>query len=237
MNTITQRIKEYNQGRNPDLLLDSTHTSPVTNEEKEEVTNMINDWAVKHTNPPFYKVLGVAHRIAGIGSLGVERYVILIEGKGSPHENHLLDLKAEGNSSLEPYLKLRQPQWSSQAERVVTIQRSIQSVPPALLAAVDMAHKPYSLRELQPREDKVDFTTFTSKFSQFEQLARTVAQVTAWGQFQSGGRLGSAIVSDLMAFAKTPGWRKKLLLYAQTYAVKVVEDYQEFCEDYERGPL
>jgi uncharacterized protein (DUF2252 family) len=106
-----------------------------------------------------------------------------------------------------------------------------------LLAAVDMAHKPYTLRELQPREDKVDFSTFTGKFPQFEQLARTVAQVTAWGQFQSGGRLGSAIVSDLIEFAKALGWRKEMLLYAQSYAGKVVNDYQEFCEDYEHGSL
>jgi len=35
----------------------------------------------------------VARRIAGTGSLGVERYVLLIEGKGSPDGNYLLDLK------------------------------------------------------------------------------------------------------------------------------------------------
>lgn len=220
-----------------DIHIDTTHISPATGAEKAQVTRAIDEWAIKHTNPPFFKVLGVAHRIAGIGSLGVDRYVILIEGKGSPHENHLLDLKADGLSSLEPYLKLPQPLWNSHAERVVSIQRFIQAMPPALLAALEMAHKPYTLRELQPMEDKVDFTSFIGKFRQFEQLGRTVAQVTAWGQFQSGGRQGSAIASELMDFAKTAGWRKILLRYTQKYAEKVVEDYKEFCVAYESGPL
>jgi uncharacterized protein (DUF2252 family) len=110
-------------------------------------------------------------------------------------------------------------------------------MPPALLAAVEMAHKPYTLRELQPIEDKVDFQSFTGKFPPFEQLGCAVAQVVAWGQFQSGGRLGSAIVSELMDFAKAPGWRKELLRYAQAYAEKVVDDCLEFRADYEGSAL
>jgi uncharacterized protein (DUF2252 family) len=44
-------------------------------------------------NPAFYEVLDVARRIAGTASLGIDRYVILIHGKGSPDRNYLLDLK------------------------------------------------------------------------------------------------------------------------------------------------
>jgi uncharacterized protein (DUF2252 family) len=219
------------------LLINGTHTSPVNDAERAEVTALINKWGANHTNPQFFKVLDVAHRIAGIGSLGVERYVVLVEGKGSPNQNHLLDLKTEDHSSLEPYLKLRQPRWHSQAERVVTIQRSVQAMPPALLATVELENAFYVLRELQPSEDKVDLALFAGKFPQLERLGRTIAQVVAWGQFQSGGRQGSAIASELMDFAKLPHWHKALLRYAEAYAEKVVEDYREFCAALENRAL
>ena len=43
-----------------------------------------------------YRVLDVSARIAGIGSLGLRRFVALIEGDGSPDGNRLLDIKEVG---------------------------------------------------------------------------------------------------------------------------------------------
>ena len=60
-------------------------------------------------NPGFFHPLDAARRIAGTGSLGIARYVILVEGHGSPNLNYLLDLKAAIPSSLQPYLKHKQP--------------------------------------------------------------------------------------------------------------------------------
>jgi uncharacterized protein (DUF2252 family) len=57
-------------------------------------------YASARPDPAFFEVLDVAHRIAGTGSLGLERYVVLIEGKGSPNGNYLLDLKQSLASSL-----------------------------------------------------------------------------------------------------------------------------------------
>lgn len=53
-------------------------------------------------DPGFYRPLDVARRIAGTGSLGVERYIAPVEGKGSADGNYLLDLKEALPSSLAP---------------------------------------------------------------------------------------------------------------------------------------
>jgi len=219
------------------LLCDGKRYYVASEEEKAKVTGLINTWRANQTNPQFYQVLDVAHRIAGIGSLGVERYAILVEGKGSPHLNHLLDLKEESFSSLQPYLKQRQPGWASQAERVVAVQRWVQAMPPASLSAVTLHGKSYVLRELQPTEDKVDLQASGATFPQVEQLVKTIAQVVAWGQLHSGGHQGSAIASEVMDYAKQPHWQKILLIYAENYVQKVEEDFRAFCAAHGKGIL
>ncbi len=100
-------------------------------------------------------MLDVARRIAGTGSLGLDRYVILVEGKGSPDGNYLLDLKQALPSTLVPHLKLEQPTWPSEAHRVVSLQRRLQAVSIAFLHPVMLDDNPFTLRAMQPAEDRV----------------------------------------------------------------------------------
>ena len=215
------------------LLINGKETQPVTEAERAEVTGVMQKWGAQQLNPPFFTLLDVAHRIAGIGSLGVERYVLLVEGKGSPDGNYLLDLKAEPASSLQPYLQVHQPDWHSQAERCVDIQQWVQGIPPALLSAVQMDEQSYVLREMQPLEDKVNLKPVAGKLHQLEQLMDVIAKVVAWGQLRSAGRQSAADANELMDFAhSSSGWQKDLLRYAKNYAVRVNEDYKTFRSAY-----
>ena len=216
------------------LLIDGKHTTPASEAERADIIALMDKWAARQLDPQFFTVLDVAHRIAGIGSLGVERYALLVEGKGTPDRNYLLDLKAETASSLQPYLKLRQPNWPNQAERVTNIQRWVQGIPPALLAPVELEGNFYVLRELQPLEDKVNLELVCGKLKRLEQLIKMIAKVIAWGQLRSAGHLGAAAAYDLQDFARSSKWQKELLNYSQQYAGKVEEDYREFCSAFNK---
>ncbi len=219
---------EENAGKRK-LLIDRKRTLPVTKAERVKVTNLLEHWADQQPNPQFFKLLDVAHRIAGTGSLGVERYVILIEGKGSPNRNYLLDLKAEFASSLQPYLNLPQPHWSHQAQRVVAIQSRVQGTPPALLTALEFEGQTYALRELQPIQDRVNLKQWNGKLRRLEKVIETMAKLVAWGQLRSSGRQGSAIADELIDFASTTEWHQPLLDYAHAYSAQVEKDYTTFC--------
>ncbi|MBA5690756.1 DUF2252 family protein, partial [Rugamonas apoptosis] len=90
----------------------------------------------------------VARRIAGTGSLGVERYVVLLRGRGGTDGNFLLDIKHAPGSALMPYLPCAQPTWDSEAQRIVDIQRRVQAITPAFLAAMPFDGQSYVLKEL-----------------------------------------------------------------------------------------
>jgi uncharacterized protein (DUF2252 family) len=157
----------------------------------------------------FYRVLDVARRVAGTGSLGIPRYVVLVEGRGSPDRHALLDLKAARPSvlaglgaALEAARApgVRREAWASEAERVVAVQRRMQAVPPARLSALSVAlpggDVPCVLRELQPSEDRVSRAQ-VRRTRQVARFMETLGQVLAWGQLRSAGRGGSATADDL----------------------------------------
>jgi uncharacterized protein (DUF2252 family) len=89
----------------------------------------MEEFANTQHNPTFFKVLDIARRIAGTGSLGLERYVILVRGRGGPDGNFLLDLKYQLPSSLAPFVHIKQPLWTCEAQRVASIQRRAQAIP------------------------------------------------------------------------------------------------------------
>ncbi len=217
------------------LVLDGKHATTVSEEERTAITALVEQWGSEQAQPQFFRVLDVAHRIAGVGSLGVERYVVLTEGKGSPDHNLLLDLKAELPSSLQPYVRQPQPHWQSEAARVVTVQHWVQGVPPAFLSSVAGTDRWYVLRELQPSEDKINTQPLQENADGLQKLARTIAKVVAWGQLRSAGHRGAAIADDIMKYAQEPRWQDTLLSYAQSYAEHVQKDYKEFCIDYDHG--
>lgn len=217
------------------LRIDNKKTLPVEERERTLVTASVESLSTRPT-AGFYKVLDVAHRVAGVGSLGVDRYVILVEGRGSPQRNYLLDLKETGPSSLQPYLTLKQPAWENDALRSVMIRRWVQGIPPALLSPLMIDGRPYVLRELQPTEDKVDLVLLYGRQNRLLQLIKTIANIVAWGQLRSGGLQGSATVYEFREFAKETRWQKELLAYVQAYARKVELDYHEFVAEVKDVP-
>ncbi len=212
------------------LKIDFTKILAISKERYQSIVRSIKLWANSQVDPDFFEVLDIGFRVAGTGSLGLDRYLILVTGKGSPNNNYLLDFKQQLGSSLQPYLLIDQPQWNNPATRVIKIQQLVQSAPPALLAAIEFNGGSYSLRELQPTQDKISLKAGKISLAQLEKLIETMAQVTAAGHLNSSGKLGATIEQDLIAFGTRLDWQTEVLLYTRNYAQQVQLDYQDFCQ-------
>ena len=211
------------------FIIDNKRTAAVSSDERLSIESLVKNWAAQQKNPDFFKVLDVGVRIAGTGSLGVKRYAILVEGKGSPDNNYLLDIKQALPSSLTPYLKLPQPKWVNEAERIVSIQKRMEAMPQAWVSPVEMEGEPFVLRGLQPTQDKVSLDQWNGKLGRLEKVLKTMGQITAWNQLRSSGRQGSAIADELISWAENAAqWQSYLLDYARAYFNKVEANYQEF---------
>lgn len=214
------------------LIIDNKRTAAISSQERSLVESLMKNWAAKQQNAEFFKLLDVGVRIAGTGSLGVKRYVVLVEGKGSPDGNYLLDIKQALPSSLMPYLKLSQPQWANEAVRIVAIQKRMEAMPQAWVSVVEMDGEPFVLRGLQPTQDQVSLDGWNGKLGRLKKVLKTMGEITAWNQLRSSGRQGSAIADELINWAENADrWHDPLLDYAQAYFTKVQADYQDFCSE------
>jgi uncharacterized protein (DUF2252 family) len=61
-------------------------------DKKHQIRALMANFAAQQADPAFFKVLDVAQRFAGLSSLGLERYIILVAGHGAKHR-YLLDMK------------------------------------------------------------------------------------------------------------------------------------------------
>jgi len=185
----------------------------------------------------FYRVLDVARRIAGCGSLGLARYIVLVEGKGSPAGNYLLDLKEARSPASTGTSPCKQPRWRSDAERIVTVQGRVQAVSPALLASAKMDGRGFVLRELQPLQDRLRMEGWRGDIANLRDAMATMGRVTAWAALRASGREGSAIADDLIAFARERGWRRGVLAMAGRVADRTIAEWNDFRADAAAGRL
>jgi uncharacterized protein (DUF2252 family) len=223
------------RGKSRMLKVDGKKALPVSDAQRSAVTQFMQRFAAEEPNPEFYRILDVARRIAGTGSLGVDRYVILVEGKGSPDGNFLIDLKEALPSSLAPHLHTPQPNWQSEAQRVVEVQRRNQAVSQAFLHAVDFNQRSYVLRSLQPSEDRVALSDWNGKLPRLEEVVNSMAELSAWAHLRSGGRQKSSIADDLIAFGNRRDWQLPLIGIATRCEAQVQVDWKAYCEAYDRG--
>ena len=225
LNERTKLIKSNRQ-----LKFDTEKILKVSRQRQERVTQAIYNWAKTQINPDFFEVLDIGFRLAGTGSLGVDRYLLLVAGKDSPDRNYLLDFKQQLNSSLQPYLFTEQPQWINQATRVMKVQQLVQPAPPAVLAAIEFNGNSYLLRELQPTQDKIELKAGKISLEQLEELIKTIAQATALAHLHGSGKLGAATTQDLIDFGQSSDWQEQVSNYAINYVSQVQLDYQDFCK-------
>jgi uncharacterized protein (DUF2252 family) len=223
------------KGKTRWLDVDGKKTLPASAEDRARVMAFMEGFAQTQNEPDFYQPLDVARRVAGTGSLGLARFVILIHGKGSPDGHYLLDLKEARPSALIPWLKSPQPAWPSEAHRTVALTQRVQAVPMAFLHAVMLDGAPHVLRGLQPSEDRISLNGERHTPAQMASVITTMGQLVAWGQLRSAGRQGSATADELIDFAMSPRRPAQLMEAALQCAQQVQKDAADFNRAYDDG--
>jgi uncharacterized protein (DUF2252 family) len=196
--------------------------------EQARVIAFMQRYARDRVDPDFFTVLDVAQRVAGLGALGLPRYVALIRGSGRPDGAALVDLKCQIGSTLLPQLAQRQPRFRSEAERVVEIENRMQAVGPAFLTPVKIGGRSFTLRELQPSADKLDLAALHPDAAALEAVVWSMGELTAWAQLRCAGRDRAATIDDLMVFAGNADAFRRLASLARDWAGRLERDWQDF---------
>lgn len=221
--------------RKVQILTDNPKHFVINSETKHALCEHLTAWLKVDDNSPYnYKVVDGVFRLAGTGSVGVERYAFLLKSLNDTGFKYiLLDMKEAAPSSLAPYIHTKQPAWKSEADRVVSAQQRMQNRCPALLSTTTFREKSFIMQEMQPAKDSINFKLLKNRYRDMYSVIHSMGMLTASSQLRSSGQDGSAITDELKAFAHDPSWQQTVMDYAMKYSLLMQDYYQEFCADCE----
>ncbi|NDK91778.1 DUF2252 domain-containing protein [Gordonia desulfuricans] len=179
-----------------------------------------------------FRVVKMARKVVGVGSVGTQAWVLLLEGKdaGDPL---ILQAKEAQRSVLDRYLD--GPEYGNQGERVVRGQKLTQAVSDIFLgwnggAGIDGTHRDFYLRQL--RDAKGSFVVEVFDQNALAIYGRVCARVLAYGHARSGDPL--AISAYL---GKTDEFDRSIGRFATRYAKRNAKDHTEFVARIDAGQV
>jgi uncharacterized protein (DUF2252 family) len=176
----------------------------------------------------FFEVEDVAGRIAGCGSLGLLRYVILVRGEGSKEaRNWILEFKEAKASALDE-ARGKGRDGSGRAEAVVdAIRRFQKESDPFLGFAVD-GSRSFQVRQLGPRDARLDGDAITEGHLFREISASFGAHLAA---AQQRANPGLAALFRRIAGKSAEGFIRRTMSFALAYSQQAEEDWRIFVQN------
>jgi uncharacterized protein (DUF2252 family) len=175
-----------------------------------------------------FKVLDLVFRIAGVGSLGVRRYLVLVEGEGAPDGYRLFDVKEALPSAIAPCAtdRLAGP-GNNEARRVVEAQALLQGHVALGLDELAIDHRSYRIREMIPAENRSSLDRLKKEPSRLRVAVEKAGELTAWSHLR-GARFKPEIDRwpDLTRWASGPAL-DAILAAAARFTERTNRDHRE----------
>ena len=168
-----------------------------------------------------------AFRIAGTGSLGLDRYCVLCYSK-KKGKRFLLDVKQARASCYTGLVKVKQPRFKNEAERINTAGCMLQFNSPALMATVNFDNKWFMVKELQLEDDKMSIREFGNDFATLSIVAKEMAVLMAYAHLRSSGHMGASAADELMKFGAKGQWQRDIIELSGELARRNNKYYKEF---------
>lgn len=165
-----------------------------------------------------YQILDVAHKVVGVGSVGLRAWVVLLQG---PHDDDLLvmQFKQAQRSVYEPFVG--DAGFECHGQRVVHGQRLMQATGDPFLGWVKGLQADLYGRQLRDFKWSVD--TASLGFKQLTNYARLCGATLAKAHARSGDPIAiSAYIGNGRKFSEA------IAQFAQTYAHTAEADYLQF---------
>jgi uncharacterized protein (DUF2252 family) len=165
-----------------------------------------------------YRIVDVARKVVGVGSVGTRCWIIFMIGNNSA-DPLFLQLKEAQPSVLEPYLL--KSIYTNQGQRVVAGQRLIQGAPDIFLGWGEQGGMQYYVRQLRDMKGGVEFDPKKVKTENMDQYSSLCAWALALAHAKSGD---AAMIAGYAG--KSDELDEAMVNFAFAYADQTEKDYQ-----------
>ena len=176
-----------------------------------------------------YTLVDMAHKVVGVGSVGLRAYVALCEGS-SPDDVLFLQLKQARRSVIAPFVHGESAWHEHQGQRVVEYQQALQTVSDPLLGWTTVDGRQFYVRQFRNMKgaialDAIDADALTD-------YAGIVGRLLAKGHARTSG--ASMIAGYVGSSDKLD---VGLCRFARAYADQTERDHQTLVDAVARGQL
>ena len=176
-----------------------------------------------------YRLVDVAHKVVGVGSVGLRAYIALCEGSG-PDDVLFLQLKQARRSVVARYVHGDSAWHEHQGQRVVQYQQALQTVSDPLLGWTTVGERQYYVRQFRDLKgavvvDDIDATALAD-YAGVCGLLLAKGHARTSGASMIAGYLGGSDRADLA-----------LCRFARRYADQTERDHAALRAAVDRGLL
>jgi uncharacterized protein (DUF2252 family) len=176
-----------------------------------------------------YVVVDLAHKVVGVGSVGLRAFVALLQGNGA-HDMLFLQMKQARRSCVARFVHGDRAMHAHQGQRVVEYQQTLQTVSDPLLGWTTVDKRDYYVRQF--RDMKGAITVDGMDGSALMDYARICGALLAKGHARStgatvlSGYLGKGDVAD-----------RAIASFAHAYADQTEADHEALVQAVNSGRL
>ncbi len=176
-----------------------------------------------------YTLVDVAHKVVGVGSVGLRAYVALLEGS-SAEDVVFLQLKQARRSVLGQYVHGESAWHAHQGQRVVEYQQCLQTVSDPLLGWTTMDGLQYYVRQFRNMKGRIPLDVMDA--AALVDYAGVVGQLLAKGHARTSG---ASMIAGYMGGSEKVD--KALCTFARRYADQTEADHAALVAAVDRGAL
>lgn len=176
-----------------------------------------------------YTLVDVAHKVVGVGSVGLRAYVALLEGS-TPEDVLFLQLKQARRSVLAKYVHGTSAWHEHQGQRVVEYQQALQTVSDPLLGWTSVDGRDHYVRQFRNMKGTIQLDTIDA--AALADYAGIVGHLLAKGHARTSG--ASMIAGYL---GRSERVEEAFAAFARRYADQTEADHATFVAAVQRGVL
>lgn len=206
----------------------------VPGQEREHLAAALDEY-LETLAPHWRRVLGgytlvdIAHKVVGVGSVGLRAYVALLEGS-DPHDVLFLQLKQARRSVLAPFVHGDSAWHAHQGQRVVEYQQALQTVSDPLLGWTTVGDRQFYVRQFRNMKGTVALDAIDA--SALADYAGIVGHLLAKGHARTSG------ASMIAGYAgRSDKLDRAMVRFARAYADQTEADHAALVRAVRRGAL
>jgi uncharacterized protein (DUF2252 family) len=174
-----------------------------------------------------YTLTDIAHKVVGVGSVGLRAYIALLEGS-SPDDVVFLQLKQARRSVLAPFVHGASAWHAHQGQRVVEYQQALQTVSDPLLGWTTIENNQFYVRQFRNMKGAVALDSINA--AALADYAGIVGHLLAKGHARTSG---ASMIAGYVGTSKKLD--KAMARFAHAYADQTEADHQRLVQAVKNG--